>query len=114
MKVFSSIKNKFIFFLIFLNINFILTQINDNFTSGILEEGSYDLLDVTDYHNMNLVVSSSKKIYTGIPPVEKVTTNANLISVSSLITINENYLLVACLEDSFLGKINLSTGILFH
>ena len=110
MKVFSSIKNKFIFFLIFLNINFILTQINDNFASGILEEGSYDLLDVTDYHNMNLVVSSSKKIYTGLPPVEKVVTNANLISVSALITINENYLLVACLEDSFLGKINLSTG----
>ena len=110
MQVFSSIKNIFLFFFLFLNISLALSQINDNFASSVLEEGNYDLLDVTDYHNMNLVVSSSKKIYTGLPPVEKVVTNANLISVSALITINENYLLVACLEDSFLGKINLSTG----
>ena len=110
MKVFSLIKNKFLFFLLFLNIGLVLTQINDNFTSGILEEGNYDLLDITDYHNMNLIVSTSKKIYTGIPPALKVETNANLISVSSLITINQNYLLAACLQDSFLGKINLLTG----
>ena len=110
MKVFSSIKNKFLFFLPFLNIGLACAQINDNFTSGVLEEGNYALLDITDYHNMNLIVSTSKKIYTGIPPVLKVETNANLISVSSLITINQNYLLAACLQDSFLGKINLSTG----
>ena len=95
MQVFSSIKNIFLFFFLFLNISLALSQINDNFASSVLEEGNYDLLDVTDYHNMNLIVSSSKKIYTGLPPVEKVVTNANLISVSALITINENYLLVA-------------------
>ena len=110
MKVNSSIKNIFFIILILININLICSQINDNFASSILEEGEYDLLDTTDYHNMNLIVSTSKLIYTGFPPTKKVETNANLISVSSIITINENYLLAACLEDSFLGKINLSNG----
>ena len=110
MKVFLSIRNNIIYFHLFAIINLIFSQINDNFETGVLEEGNYDLLDVTDYHNMNLVVSTSKNIYTGVPPVKKVETNANLIKFSSLITINENYLLAACLQDSFLGKINLSNG----
>ena len=110
MKVFLSIRNNIICFHLFAIINLIFSQINDNFETGVLEEGNYDLLDVTDYHNMNLVVSTSKNIYTGVPPVKKVETNANLIKFSSLITINENYLLAACLQDSFLGKINLSNG----
>ena len=110
MKVFLSIRNNIICFHLFAIINLIFSQINDNFETGALEEGNYNLLDVTDYHNMNLIVSTSKNIYTGVPPVKKVETNANLIKFSSLITINENYLLAACLQDSFLGKINLSNG----
>ena len=89
---------------------FIISQIHDNFEKGNLEEGNYDLLDVTDYHNLGLIVSSSKSIYTGIPPIKKTETNAALFKFSHLITINTNYLLVACLEDSFLGKINLFNG----
>ena len=52
----------------------------------------------------------SKNIYTGIPPEKKVVTDAQLISSTYLITINSNYLLAACLKDSFLGKIRLSDG----
>ena len=99
-----------IFLLIFFLIKNILSQIKDNYTSDILEEGNYDLLDVTDYIDINLILFLSKNIYTGIPPTKKVETNTNLINFTSLITINENYILAACLEDSFLGKINLSTG----
>ena len=109
MKVLYSKKINFLLFL-FINIGLITSQINDNFEKRELEEGNYDLLDVTDYHNLGLIVSSSKSIYTGIPPIKKTETNANLFKYSHLITINTNYLLVACLEDSFLGKINLSTG----
>ena len=101
---------KILVLVFFIEIKFILPQIFDNYESNILEEGNYDILDVTDYHNINLIVSTSKNIYTSIPPSLKVTTNANLINSSSLITINENYLLVACLQDSFLGKIRLSDG----
>lgn len=63
MKVNFSIKNNFLFILILININLILPQINDNFALNTLEEGNYDLLDVTDYHNMKLIVSTSKSIY---------------------------------------------------
>ena len=89
MKINFSIKNNFLFILILININLILPQINDNFALNTLEEGIYDLLDVTDYHNMKLVVSTSKSIYIGFLPNKKIETNANFITVSSIITINE-------------------------
>ena len=102
---------KNLFFLLLINaFGIILSQIYDNFSYDTLEEGNYDLLDVTDYHNKNLIVSTSKSIYMGIPPKKIIETNANLINATALITINDNFLLAACLKDSFLGKINLSTG----
>ena len=100
----------FLFLFILLQTTLIISQINDNYISNILEDGNYELLDVTDYHNINLVVSTSKNIYTGIPPIKIIHTEAKLINATSLITINENYLLAACLEDSFLTKIKLSDG----
>ena len=72
-------------------------------------EGS-DLVDVTDYYNYSLIVTTSKKIYTGIPPKLKTTTTANLINSSSIIILNEKYLLAACLQDSLLTKINFNNG----
>ena len=110
MKFFHGIYNTFFFLYIFLGIKSILSQIKDNFIQGVLEDESNDILDVTDYHNLNLIVSMSKNIYTGIPPEKKVVTDAQLISSTYLITINSNYLLAACLQDSFLGKIRLSDG----
>ena len=53
-----------IFLILFLiEFKFILPQIYDDYKSDILEEGNYDILDVTDYHNINLIVSTSKNIY---------------------------------------------------
>ena len=84
-------------------------NINDNFETNILEENS-QLLDVTDYHNFSLIVTMTKNIYIGIPPKKKTLTTANLINATSIITINENYILAACLKDSLLTKININTG----
>jgi len=84
-------------------------QIYDNFTIDTFEEGS-QLLEVKDYNNLELIVTTSKKIYTGIPPELKSTTEAKLINSSSIITLNSNYLLVACLQDSLLTKININDG----
>ena len=84
-------------------------QIYDNFTSVSFEENSH-LLYVNDYHNLNLIVTSLKNIYTGIPPTLKTTTLANLINSSSIITLNSNYILVSCLQDSLLTKININDG----
>ena len=83
--------------------------IYDNFSNFILEENS-ELIDVNDYHNFSLIVTTSKKIYTGIPPQLKTTTEAQLINSSSIATLNSNYILAACLKDSFLTKINLNNG----
>ena len=84
-------------------------QIFDNFTKVVLEEES-QLIDVNDYNNLNLIVTTLKNIYIGIPPKLKTKTEAKLINTSSVITLNSNYLLAACLQDSLLTKINLNNG----
>ena len=84
--------------------------IDDNFQRNIFEEGNYDLLDVTDNYNLKLVVTTSKSIYTGIPPQKLFETDANLINSTSIITFSETYLLAACLQDSLLSKISLTNG----
>ena len=110
MDIFQYIYQAFFLVLFLSQLKEITPQINDNYISEILEEGNYELIDVTDYHNKNLVVSTSKNIYAGIPPNKITQTEANLINSSAVITINENYLLACCLQDSFLSKINLSDG----
>ena len=99
--------NFIILFVIELKIKLILNIINDNYQTGILEEGNYDLLDFTDYHNLKLTITTSKKIYKGVPPQELIITNANLINATSLITYSENYLLAACTQDYFLINLNI-------
>ena len=89
--------------------NKIYNQLNDDFRLEILEENS-QLLEVNDYHNISLIVTTSKNIYTGIPPKLRTITNASLINSSPLITFNENYLLASCLKDSLLTKININNG----
>ena len=108
----ESVSKNFIFFLIkfFLCLNYILCQINDNYEKHYLENGTYDLLDVNDYHNLKIIVSTSKNIYIGIPPSYKTKTEAELINSTSLITLNENYLLAACLNNSILTRISLIDG----
>lgn len=104
--------HKFLYFLLFIfKYTKFLCQINDNFQSGILEEGENDLIDIADYLNTTLIISTSKNIYIGAPLSNKTSTNANLNSSSFAATCNENYILVACLEDELLVKININTGI---
>ena len=105
------IKNKIIIILYIFSLNFgnYSNQISDDFRIQTLEENS-QLLEVNDYHNFSLIVTTSKNIYTGIPPTLRTTTKASLINSSSLITLNENYLLASCLEDSLLTKININNG----
>ena len=100
----------FIIIYIFLNFNLENCEINDNFATYTLEEENSDILDVTDNHNLNLIVTTSKKIYTGLPPLLRTTTNANLIKYSSIISVSESFLLASCLQDSLLTKIKFSDG----
>ena len=96
--------------LIFLLKYYIILCDENNIQIDTLEESNTDLLDVTDNHNLNIIVTTAKKIYTGIPPQLKATTEANIINATSIITLNQNFLLAACLQDSLLSKIRLSDG----
>ena len=73
--------------LIILNLIIVNNQISDNFSNQILEAGSFDLLDIKDYHNLKLVVTTSKKIYIGIPPTHKSETEAKFIKFFCLINL---------------------------
>ena len=85
------IKFDIILIYIFLHFNLEKCEINDNFATYTLEEESNDLLDITDNHNLHLIVTTSKKIYTGLPPTLTTTTKANLIKYSSVISVSETF-----------------------
>ena len=85
-------------------------QINDNFQFGTLETGGSRILDVTDYLNLSILATSSRKIYNASPLSEKITTVASLRASSSIAVCNANFILAACLTDSLLAKINLNNG----
>lgn len=88
---------------------FLHCQINDGFESGILESGEITFIDINDYHNLNLVISTTKKLYRQIPLQQMCELSANIINYSKATTCNEKYILVACLGDSLLSKIRIDT-----
>ena len=55
-----NIKSKLVLFLILYISSDILCQINDNFQKGVLEQENSYFIDINDYHNLNLIVSTSQ------------------------------------------------------
>ena len=92
----------YVFFFNFFFFKNLFCQINDNYFSGDLEAADY-FLDVKDNHDLYLTITSSKKIYAGIPPTYKSSFEAKINNYSSVATYNDNFILVACLEDSLLS-----------
>ena len=103
------INSKIFLFLILIKIKTIFLGYFDSFETNTLNE-AVSFIDITDYLNLFPIITTDKKIYTGIPPVERSTTNSKIISISSAITYNNNYFLMACTEDYLLSKINVETG----
>ena len=102
---------KCLFLLLIFLFQTVKSQINDNYEiQSLSEENGYSLIDVVDYNNLKLVVSSSGNIYEGIPPTKVSQTSAKLFEYSSIASLNKNVLLAACLEDSLLAKINIING----
>ena len=107
----ANIKSKLTLFLIIYISSGIFCQINDNFQKGVLENENSYFIDINDYHNLNLIVSTSQKIYTSdsLPnPISNF--SAKVENYSMAATYDQNYILVACLNDSLLAKININTG----
>ena len=109
--IINIIKTFHFFLILIIYIDKILSEIKDYYSSAILENEDNYLVDVKDYHDLSIIISTSKNIYTGIPPLLKSKTNANIYNSSSAATYNENYILMACLSNSLLSKININTGL---
>ena len=86
-------------------------QINDDFSNGVIESENSNIIDFADYHNLNLLITTAKHIYSisSISTI-KSTFTSNINNYSMAASYNENYILVACLNDSLLSKININTG----
>ena len=92
----------------------IFCQIYDNFANGTLELSGSSILDIADYLNLSLLITSSGNIYNATPLSHLTYTGASLNASSAAAVCNENYILVACLQDSLLTKININNGTFQH
>ena len=99
----------FFIYLIIIQISQVFSEYFETFQAATLKEKA-SLIDITDYYNIFPIITSDKKIYTGIPPTLKSTTTSNLINLSSGVTYNETYILMACTKDYLLSKINIDDG----
>ena len=102
--------NKFRFsFLILIQIKLLFSQYFETFTSSILNSHA-SLIDITDYHSIFPIITSDKKIYTNIPPIERSVTSSKITKFSAAATYNENTILIACTEDYLLSEIDIDSG----
>jgi len=81
----------------------------DNFELGEIL-GNGDLMHVKDYHNLSLVITTSKKVYMGFPPNLKYTFSGSTTKYTNAITCNSNFAFITCTQDNIIKKINLKTG----
>ena len=104
-------RKEIIFILLFFIIQFKISVLKtlDNFK---LEESveNEDLIYVKDYHDLSLIITTSKKLYMGFPPTLKFNLAASLTKYSNAITCNSNFVFITCLEDSNIKIINLKNG----
>ena len=112
MNSFNNFKSKIIYILFFhiFSYKYLICAKNENIECDTLEGENGSFIKVKDYHNLSLIITTSKKIYKGIPPLNISSTTANININSSVATYNNNFILVSCLTDSFLTKININTG----
>ena len=101
----------YIFFLIIFS-KIIKCQITESFTIDTLESEGNCIIDIADYFNLYLLVSSSGNIYNGNPlsTTPRATTSASLNASTAAAECNEKFILAACLNDYLLVKINIDDG----
>ena len=85
-----------------------LTNINGFTITDLSDSGSF--IDFTDYKSLFFFVTTSKKIYKGITPEYKSSTDAKINKNSAGVSYDDNTILLACLDDSLLSHVNINTG----
>ena len=101
-----------IIFIVLLFIQFkviLLDYFENNYQLGNLSQQA-SIIDITDYYNLYLLITTEKKIYIGMPPNKISETTSNIINITSAVTYDTNYILLVCTGDYLLSKININTG----
>ena len=99
-------------FIVLLFIQFkviLLDYYENNYQVSNLSQNA-SIIDITDYYNLYLLITTEKKIYTGMPPQEISETTSNIINITSAVTYDTNYVILVCTGDYLLSKININTG----
>ena len=105
----SKINNPIFFVLILIQVKLLFSQVFETLFSSDLNNYA-SLIDITDYHNIFPIITSDKKIYTGIPPIERNTTSSKITEISAAATYDEDTILIACTENYLLSKIDIDSG----
>ena len=105
-------KRLFLFF-IFIQIKIFLFVYFESFQYGNISENA-SIIDITDYNNLSLLITTEKNIYTGMTPNKISKTNSKIMELSAAATYNNNFILLACSEDYLLSKINIISGKKHH
>ncbi len=79
----------------------------DSFIAADRELAS-SLIEVKDYNNQYLIITTNKNIYTGLDPVLKLHTKANIKDYTYGASFNKTIILCSCLEDSLLSTVNIN------
>ena len=87
----------------------LLNYFENNYQVANISQNA-SIIDITDYYNLYLLITTEKIIYTGMPPTQKSVTTSNIINITVAATYDTNYVLLACTGDYLLSKININTG----
>ena len=99
---------KFFLMIIGIQLKGVLLNYFESVDQGIISENA-SIIDITDYHNLSLIITTENKIYTGVPPNIKCNTSSQIINISSAATYNEDNIFIACSKEYLLSNINLET-----
>ena len=100
---------KVLFLFIIIQYPKILSKIFDSFKYGKLYDDG-QLIKIKDYYNLSISISTSKNIYIGFPPSLYSVANGGISNASNALTLNENFTLITCLSNFYLGRLNINTG----
>ena len=107
--LFKIINFPFFLLLISIQIKNCISEYFDSFNSQILDESS-SLIDISDYHNIYPLITTSNKIYTGILPEFRRSTELIITNISSAVTWSHNFILIACTQNNLLSIFNIHNG----
>ena len=107
----SNLFIKSLFFVFIFHIKYINCTVTyfDSFESGNITNNA-NMIDITDYHKLYLLVTTQNNIYKGMSHTEISTTNSKIMKISAVVTYDTNYIILACSENYLLSKIKIETG----